>query len=129
MKRLFADRAIHDGSDVIRLDLPPVAENGAVVSVAVEVKSAPTLVDGITNVYIIADRNRVPVVMRVRLAPESNPAYLGTTMRLDGTGEVRVVVERTDGALLQVSRKVWVIPDDGETDAPGRRRPEGRKEG
>src|SRR6266581_9731432 len=40
MKRLFGGRLIKDGSSSITLDLPLIAENGAVVPVAVDV-SAP----------------------------------------------------------------------------------------
>ena len=37
MKRVFGGRAIKDGSGLIKLDIPLIAENGAVVPVSVEV--------------------------------------------------------------------------------------------
>ena len=37
VKRLFGGRPIADGSSLIKLDLPLIAENGAVVPVSVEV--------------------------------------------------------------------------------------------
>ena len=39
LKRLFGNRPIKDGSGVIKLDLPLIAENGAVVPITVEVQS------------------------------------------------------------------------------------------
>jgi predicted secreted protein len=54
VKRLFAGRPIKDGASVIKLDLPLIAENGAVVPVAVEVTSPQTPQSYVKSIYIIA---------------------------------------------------------------------------
>src|SRR5262245_4112122 len=42
MKRLFAGRPIKDGSSAITIDLPLIAENGAVVPISVDVNAPMT---------------------------------------------------------------------------------------
>jgi sulfur-oxidizing protein SoxY len=108
LRRLFGDRPIADGTGVVRLDVPAIAENGALVPVTVEVASPMTARDWVRHVYLIADRNRIPVVLRATLTPEAGQAVVGATIRLGETGDVRAIVERSDGALLQVKRGVRV---------------------
>ncbi|HET7875960.1 MAG TPA: thiosulfate oxidation carrier protein SoxY, partial [Methylomirabilota bacterium] len=42
LKRLFGGRTIKDGSAVIKMELPLIAENGAVVPISVEVNAPMT---------------------------------------------------------------------------------------
>ncbi|MGH7278277.1 MAG: thiosulfate oxidation carrier protein SoxY [Candidatus Rokuibacteriota bacterium] len=108
IKRVFGGRPLADGSAIIKLDVPLIAENGAVVPVSVEVQSPMTAADHIRQIYVVADRNRIPVVARATLTPEAGRAYIGANIRLGETGDVRAVVERSDGTLLQVRREVKV---------------------
>ncbi len=108
LKRLFGTRAMKDGSGVIKLDMPLIAENGAVVPVAVEVASPMTPANYVKHIYLVADKNRIPIVTRVALSPESGQAYVGANIRLGETGEVRAIAELSDGSLVQVKREVKV---------------------
>lgn len=108
IRRLFGGRPIKDGSGTIRLDIPLIAENGAVVPVSVEVASPMTSRDHVKHIYIIADKNRIPVITRVALTPEAGQAVVGVNVRLGETTDVRAVVEQSDGTLLQVKREVKV---------------------
>ncbi len=108
MKRLFGGKTIKDGSAVIKLDIPLIAENGSVVPVTVSVDSPMTPASHVKHIYVIADKNRIPVVTRVTLAPEAGRAAVGANIRLGETGDVRAIVEQSDGTLLQVAREVKV---------------------
>jgi sulfur-oxidizing protein SoxY len=109
LKRVFGGRPIKDAAaGQIKLDLPLIAENGAVVPVSVEVASPMTPQSYVKQVYIVADKNRIPIITRVALAPESGQAFVGATVRLGETGDVRAIVEQSDGTLLQVKREVKV---------------------
>jgi sulfur-oxidizing protein SoxY len=108
MKRVFGGRPIKDGSGIIKLDIPLIAENGAVVPVSVEVASPMTATNYVKHVYIVADKNRIPVVTRVAFTPQAGQAYMGANIRLGETGDVRAVVEQSDGTLLQTKREVKV---------------------
>ncbi|HEX9819084.1 MAG TPA: thiosulfate oxidation carrier protein SoxY [Methylomirabilota bacterium] len=108
LKRVFAGRAMKDGSGMIKLDIPLIAENGAVVPVAVEVNAPMTPQSYVKHIYVVADKNRIPIVARIAMTPDSGQAYMGANIRLGETGDVRAVVEQSDGTLWQVKREVKV---------------------
>jgi sulfur-oxidizing protein SoxY len=108
LRRVFGNRPLKDGSGLVKLETPLIAENGAVVPVAVEVSSPMTAADHVTSIYLVADTNRIPIIMRATFTPQSGQAYLGATVRLGETGAVRAIVEQSDGTLLQVRREVKV---------------------
>jgi sulfur-oxidizing protein SoxY len=108
LKRVFGGRPIKDGSGLIKLEIPLIAENGAVVPVSVEANSPMTPANYVKHIYIVADKNRIPIVTRVALAPEAGQAYVGANIRLGETTDVRAIVEQSDGTLLQAKREVKV---------------------
>ena len=108
LKRIFGGRPIKDGSGLIKLNVPLIAENGAVVPVSVEVNSPMTPANHVKHVYIVADKNRIPIVTRVAFTPQAGQAYIGANIRLGETGDVRAIVEQSDGTLLQTKREVKV---------------------
>lgn len=108
LKRLFGARPIKDGGALIKLDVPLIAENGAVVPVSVEVQSPMTPQSYVRHIYVIADKNRIPVVTHAQLSPEAGQAFIGANIRLGETGDVRAIVEHSDGTLLAVKREVKV---------------------
>ena len=108
LKRVFGGRPIKDGGSLVKLEIPLIAENGSVVPVSVEVNSPMTPANHVKSIYIVADKNRIPVVTRAVLSPEAGQAYMGANIRLGETGDVRAIVEQSDGTLLQVKREVKV---------------------
>lgn len=108
LKRLFGSRSLKDGSSAIKFDIPLIAENGAVVPVTVEANLPMTPTNYVKHIYVVADKNRIPIVARATLFPETGSASMGANIRLGETGLVRAIVEQSDGTLLQVTRDVKV---------------------
>jgi sulfur-oxidizing protein SoxY len=108
MKRVFGGRSIRDGGSLITLDIPLIAENGAVVPVSVRVDSPMTPTNHVRHIYIVADKNRIPVVTRATLTPAAGQAFVGANIRLGETGPVHAIVEQSDGTLWRVTREVKV---------------------
>jgi sulfur-oxidizing protein SoxY len=108
LRRLFGTRPIKDGRGTVQLDIAHIAENGAMVPVGVDVTSPMTPADHVRRIYVVADRNRIPIVTRVALTPAAGQARIGASIRLGETTTVRAIVERSDGTLLQVTREVKV---------------------
>ena len=108
LKRVFGGRPMKDGAGVLKLDTPMIAENGAVVPISVEVTSPMTANNLVRHVYIVADKNRIPVIARATLAAETGQTMVGLSVRLGESGDVRAIVEQNDGTLLQVKRMVMV---------------------
>src|SRR2546425_1954977 len=94
LKRIFGARPMKDGGGIVKLDLPLIAENGAVVPVSVDVTSPMTPANYVKTIYVVADKNRIPVVFRTTLGPEAGQAAIGATIRLGGTGDVPADVRR-----------------------------------
>ncbi|OGK98736.1 MAG: thiosulfate oxidation carrier protein SoxY [Candidatus Rokubacteria bacterium RIFCSPHIGHO2_02_FULL_69_13] len=108
MKRLFGGRPIKDGSGAIKIDMPLIAENGAVVPITVEVQSPMTPANYVKHIYIISDKNRRPMNARFTLTPAMGTALVGANVRLGETTDVRAVAELSDGSLLMAKREVKV---------------------
>jgi len=108
LKRLFGSKPMKDGAASVKLEVPLIAENGAVVPISVSVESPMTPANYVKHIYVVADKNRIPVVTRVTLAPEAGRAFMGANIRLGESGDVRAIVEQSDGSLLVVKREVKV---------------------
>jgi sulfur-oxidizing protein SoxY len=108
MKRLFGARPIGDGASAIAIDLPLIAENGAVVPIAVEFNGPATPQRYVKAIYIVSDKNRRPLNAKFTLTPAVGLAYVGTNLRLGESTDVRAVIEMNDGTLLQAKRAVKV---------------------
>jgi sulfur-oxidizing protein SoxY len=108
LKRLFGGKPMKDGAASVKLEVPLIAENGAVVPISVSVDSPMTPTNYVKHIYVVADKNRIPVVTRVTLAPEAGRAFMGANIRLGESGDVRAIVEQSDGSLLVVKREVKV---------------------
>ena len=108
LKRVFGGRPMKDGAGMIKLDIPLIAENGAVVPVSVEVNAPMTPQAYVKHIYVVADKNRIPIVTRVALTPAAGQAYMGANIRLGETTDVRAIAEQSDGTLFAVKREVKV---------------------
>jgi sulfur-oxidizing protein SoxY len=108
MKRMFGTRPIKDGSSSMRLDLPLIAENGAVVPASVEMSVPMTPQSYVKAIYIVSDKNRRPMNVKFNLTPAMGEAYVGTNLRLGESTDVRAIAEMNDGTLFQVKREVKV---------------------
>ena len=109
MQRLFGSRPIKDGSQVMTLELPLIAEDGGNVVMSVEVKSPMTPQSYVRAIYILSDKNPRPLNARFNLTPACGQAYIATSLRLADTGDVRAVAEMQDGTLFGVKRSVRVV--------------------
>jgi sulfur-oxidizing protein SoxY len=108
MKRLFGGRPIKDGSSAIKLELPIIAENGAVVPVSVEVTAKLPPQAYVKTIYLISDKNRRPMNAKFTLSSTMGQAFIGTNLRLGESTDVRAVAELSDGTLLMTKQEVKV---------------------
>ena len=108
LKRLFGGRSLQSGEGKIKLDVPLIAEDGGSVDVTVDSSLPMSGTAHVSNVYIISDKNRRPMLAKFSFTPESGRAFIATSIRLATTTDVRAIVEMTDGTLYAVSRHVRV---------------------
>jgi sulfur-oxidizing protein SoxY len=97
LKRLFGDRPMEESR--IKLDLPPIAENGLVVPVNIEVESPMTDEDYVKVVHLFADGNPAPPVASFYFTPANGKAATSTRIRLAKSQTVIAVGEMSTGTL------------------------------
>jgi sulfur-oxidizing protein SoxY len=81
----------------VKLDIPPLVENGNTVPCAVTVESPMTAADHVKAIHVFAERNPQPYVIGVRLGPRAGRASIATRMRLRDSQTVLAVAELSDG--------------------------------
>ncbi|WP_324171034.1 thiosulfate oxidation carrier protein SoxY [Sulfurimonas sp.] len=95
-------------SSKIKLKVPEIAENGAVVPVTVEVESPMTDADYVKAIHIFATKNANTRCIDVHLTPANGRAMFSTRIKLGGTQEIVTVVELSDGSFITASQSVKV---------------------
>jgi len=108
LERLFGKRPLQPAGDKLKVEMPLIAENGAVVPVRVESSLPMEANNYIKNIYIITDKNRRPLNARLSLTPDAGKLSIGTNIRMASTSDVRVIAEMSDGSLWQFKQEVKV---------------------
>lgn len=82
----------------VSLELPPLVENGNLVSIKVSVESTMTQADHVRAVHLIAEGNPLPNVVSFFLGPRVGRAEIGTRIRLANSQRVWAIAEMSDGS-------------------------------
>src|ERR1051326_157090 len=82
----------------IKLDLPPLVENGNSVAMTVTVDSPMTAKDHVKAIHVFTEKNPQPNVISAQLGPRAGKAELQTRMRLADTQSVVAICEMSDGS-------------------------------
>jgi sulfur-oxidizing protein SoxY len=108
LKRVFGGRPMKDGSGDDQARHPAHRRERRGGAGRVEVNAPMTPQSYVKHIYVVADKNRIPIVTRVALTPASGQAYMGANIRLGETTDVRAIVEQSDGTLFALKREVKV---------------------
>jgi len=114
---LICAEAIDAGDGMIQLDVPHLVTRDMNVHVSVLVDRHLATTRAVTRLHLIADANQDPLLASVQLAPDMAAHHVRAEVRLDAPTDVRAVLECADGALMQTSRWVWVIPAERDDTA------------
>jgi sulfur-oxidizing protein SoxY len=106
IKRVVGEGELRQGK--VKLDLPPLVENGNVVSLTVSVDSPMTDTDYVKAIHIFNERNPQPNVIGAYLGPRAGRASLSTRIRLADTQNVIAIAELSDGSFWSESVNVIV---------------------
>jgi len=82
----------------VKLDIPPLVENGNTVPCTVTVESPMTAADHVKAIHVFAERNPQPYVISVRLGPRAGRASISTRVRLRDSQNVLAIAEMSDGS-------------------------------
>jgi sulfur-oxidizing protein SoxY len=82
----------------VKLDLPPLVENGNSVPCTVAVESPMTAADHVKAIHIFNEKNPQPNVISVKLGPRAGRASFSTRIRLADSQTVTAIAELSDGS-------------------------------
>jgi sulfur-oxidizing protein SoxY len=82
----------------VKLDLPPLVENGNTVSMMVSVDSPMSAADHVKAIHVFTEKNPQPNVVSVQLGPRAGRASIATRIRLADTQECIAIAEMSDGS-------------------------------
>jgi len=81
----------------VKLDVPPLIDNGNTVPVTVSVDSPMTAASYVKAIHIFTEKNPQPYVITAHLGPRAGRATVSTRARIADTGRVIAVAEFSDG--------------------------------
>jgi sulfur-oxidizing protein SoxY len=82
----------------LKIDLPPLIENGNAVPMTIAGESPMTAADHIRSIHVFAEKNPQPNVVSFHLGPRAGRAAVATRIRLADTQRVVAVAEMSDGS-------------------------------
>jgi sulfur-oxidizing protein SoxY len=92
----------------VKLDLPPLVENGNSVPLTVRVESPMTAADHVRAIHVFTEKNPQPNVISAYLGPRAGRAAVTTRARIADTGTVIAVAQMSDGSFWSDSVAVVV---------------------
>jgi sulfur-oxidizing protein SoxY len=95
LRKLTGNATIRRGK--VKLDLPPLIDNGNAVPMTVSVESPMTPADYVKAIHVVTEKNPRPNVVSAYLGPRAGRAGLSTRVRIADTQTVTAVAELSDG--------------------------------
>jgi sulfur-oxidizing protein SoxY len=92
----------------VKLELPPLVENGNTVPFTVSVDSPMTPSDYVKAIHVFNEKNPQPNVISVRLGPRAGRASFSSRTRLADSEKVVAIAELSDGSFWSDSVDVVV---------------------
>lgn len=81
----------------VRVDLPPLVENGNAAPLTVAVESPMSEADFVRRIAVFNEKNPQPNVLTVQLGPRAGRALVSTRIRLATSQRITAVAEMSDG--------------------------------
>src|SRR5213594_2903500 len=92
----------------VKLDLPPLIENGNTVPLTVTVDSPMTEADHVKAIHVFNEKNPQPHVFDARLSPRNGKAVISTRIKLADAQKVVAIAETSKGEFFSASADVIV---------------------
>jgi sulfur-oxidizing protein SoxY len=106
VRKLAGEAPVRPGR--VKLDLPPLVENGNAAPLTVTVESPMTEADHVRSISVFNERNPQPEVLTAHLGPRSGRASLTTRIRLASSQRITAVAAMSDGTFWSGSADVIV---------------------
>jgi len=106
LRRIVGDAPVRRGR--VKLELPPLIDNGNSVPLSVAVESPMTPLDHVKAIHVFTEKNPLPDVVSAHLGPRAGRARLSIRVRLADTQTVLAIAQLSDGSFWSDSAEVVV---------------------
>jgi sulfur-oxidizing protein SoxY len=96
IKEIAGEAPIRNGK--VKIDVPPLVENGNAVPLTISVESPMTAADHVKSIHLFNQKNPQPNVISVRLGPRAGKAQFSTRIKLAAAQTIVAVAELSDGS-------------------------------
>ena len=106
VRKVVGDAPVRRGR--VKLDLPPLIDNGNSVPLSVTVETPMTPADHVQAIHVFTEKNPQPNVISAYLGPLAGRAAITTRARIADTGTVVAIAQLSDGSFWSDSVSVVV---------------------
>ena len=92
----------------VKLDIPPLVENGNTVPMTVSVASPMAPEDHVKSIHVFNEKNPQPNIANFYLSPQAGRAQVSTRIRLADSQKVVAIAKLSDGTFWSASVDVVV---------------------
>ncbi|MBO0755116.1 MAG: SoxY-related AACIE arm protein [Bradyrhizobiaceae bacterium] len=96
IRQVVGEATVNPGK--VKLDLPPLVENGNTVQYSVSVESPMTPSNHVKAIHVFNEKNPQPNIISVHLGPRAGRANFTSRMRLADSEKVVAIAEMSDGS-------------------------------
>ena len=106
IRNVVGAAVVHVGK--VKLDIPPLVENGNTVPMTVSVESPMTSDDYVKSIHVFNEKNPQPNIGNFYLGPRAGRAQVSTRIRLADSQKIVAIARLSDGSFWSASADVIV---------------------
>ena len=106
IRKLTGGKPVREGK--VKLELPPLVDNGNTVPLSVSVASPMTSADHVKAIHVLTEKNPQPYVVSAYLGPRAGRASIATRARIADSGRVIAIAQLSDGSFWSATVSVVV---------------------
>jgi sulfur-oxidizing protein SoxY len=106
IRNVVGEAPVHTGK--VKLDIPPLVENGNTVPMTVSVESPMTASDYVKSIHVFNEKNPQPNIGNFYIGPWAGRAQVSTRIRLADSQKVVAIAHLSDGSFWSASADIVV---------------------
>jgi sulfur-oxidizing protein SoxY len=106
IRQIVGEAAVRTGK--VKLDVPPLVENGNTVPMTVSVDNPMTAENHVKSIHVFNEKNPQPNVGNFYLGPNAGRAQVSTRIRLADSQKITAIAKLSDGSFWSTSVDIIV---------------------
>jgi len=106
IRTIVGEAPVRNGK--VKLDIPPLVENGNTVPMVVSVSNPMTAADHVVSIHVFNEKNPQPNMGNFYLGPHAGRAQISTRIRLGDSQKIVAIAKLSDGSFWSATTEVIV---------------------